>query len=77
MGDRCPWSLANGDGVVAVGEVIMGKQPYNVRVNVIGECLMVETIGRNVIRVQNLLPFSPRYCIIRWVKAMRVVRENG
>ena len=53
------------------------KQPYNVRVNVIGECLMVETIGRNVKSVQNLLPFSPRYCIIRWVKAMRVVRENG
>ena len=53
------------------------KQPYNVRVNVIGEYLMVETIGRNVKSVQDLLPFSPRSCIIRWVKAMRVVRENG
>ena len=53
------------------------KQPYNVRVNVIGECLMVETIGRNVKSGQNLLPFSPRSCSIRKVKAMRVVRENG
>ena len=53
------------------------KQPYNVRANVIGECLMVETIGRNVKSVQNLLSFSPRYCIIRWGKAMRVVGENG
>lgn len=25
MGDRYPWSLVNGDGVVAVGEVIMGE----------------------------------------------------
>ena len=25
VGDRCPWSLVNGDGVVVGGEVIIGE----------------------------------------------------
>ena len=25
VGDRCPWSLVNGDGVVVGGEVIVGE----------------------------------------------------